>query len=81
MGEGNSLCKGCRVERSSGFQGTKDRPVSSGMWGAGVSSRKSFRGGRPDWVALGTMVNGVGFIPSALELIQGIAPRRESLGN
>lgn len=46
MGEGNSLCKGCRVERSSGFQGTKDRPVSSGMWGAGVSSRKSFRGGK-----------------------------------
>ena len=46
MGEGNSRCKGCRVDRRSGFQGTEDRPVSSDMWGAGVSSRKSFRGGK-----------------------------------
>ena len=46
MGEGNSRCKGCRVERRSGFQGTEDRPVSSDMWGAGVSSRNCFRGGK-----------------------------------
>lgn len=36
--EGNSTCKGCRVEWSSGSQGTEDRPVRGGMWGDGVSS-------------------------------------------
>ena len=32
-------------------------------------------------MALGTMVNGVAFIPSVLALIQGLAPRCASLGN
>ena len=68
-GEGNSTCKGCRVEWSSGSQGTEDRPVRGGMWGDGVNSWKSLRGGeaRPGGVALEATIDGVGFIPSGTE--------------
>lgn len=41
-----TACLSCRVERSSGFQGTKGQASEQWHAGAGVSSRKSFRGGK-----------------------------------